>query len=188
MWRPTDWLTSESVCSVLSLMPAPSLARPFVVWYCFTTGKMFCQRLWIPEPSWNTQWMFPYVWNELLLSAVTQILMFNITRYYTLHSCHSHGTLWSYIMTSSANSKRCEHSGDFSADGSNPQRSSSHLSGIQLQPRHQSELSMSEMNKMKLCIRPNNGGTGSIVVTHSRHCKYLPPFFFPLFFFLLRLV
>ena len=45
----------QSFCSV----PAPSLVRPVHVWYCFTTGKMFSQRLWIPEPTVNTQRMSP---------------------------------------------------------------------------------------------------------------------------------
>lgn len=64
MWRPVGWLSSKSECSVLFIMPAPSLARPLNVWYCFTTGKMFCQRLWVPEPSWNTRRMSRYVWDS----------------------------------------------------------------------------------------------------------------------------
>lgn len=55
IWRPTGWVTPEPDFSMLFIMPAPSTARPVHVWYCFTRTKTFTQRLWLPEPTGNTQ-------------------------------------------------------------------------------------------------------------------------------------
>ncbi len=134
MWRPTDWLTSEIVCSVLSIMPALSPAQPFTVWYCFTTGKTFCQRPWIPEPSWNSQRMF-FPLCEMSCFCLRSHKYWSLTLRNITH--YSPAILIAHFEKHYA---FLEPSSCVSADGSDPQCSTSHLARVQLQPRHQSEL------------------------------------------------
>lgn len=138
MWRPIGWLTC-----VFLIMLSPSLARLTSVWSCFTTGKLFRQRLWIPEPTGNTQSMSPFVIRDLLFSLLTQILIFNIWKYYTpcipailiiQYSLDSRHVV-TMFLSKQLSSDLCR---GMSADGSNPKHRTSHPTRSQLQ-RHHSE-------------------------------------------------
>lgn len=183
MWRTIGRLTSwVRLQPLLFITLVPSLARPVNVWYCFTTGKMFCQRLWIPEPSWNIQRMSPNVRDEPLSSALAQILIFDIRKYYTLHACHSHHTVWILIVlwlyffgktirAVRRHVSRCPWSS---------------ITAIFISVRpvytlHQSELChVAAETKQFFTYAPNNHGAGSTSLTHSVNI-FLPflCFFFP---------
>lgn len=139
MWRPIASLTSKSVCSVLFIMPVPSLARPFNVWYCFTTGKMFCQRLWIPEPSWNTQRMPPYLQDEPLFSVLCKywsLILENITHCIpAILVVHCGIPSYYYcLLQQTITAVSCRQMAPI------PNAALCTFAGIRLQPGHQSEL------------------------------------------------
>lgn len=169
MWRTIGRLTSwVRLQPLLFITPVPSLARPVDVWYCFTTGKMFCQRLWIPEPSWNIQRMSPNVRDEPLSSALTQILIFDFRKYYTLHACHSHHTvwilivLWLYFFSKTTRADR-RHVSRWLRSST----TAIFISLAQLQLASIRAVPCCSWNQTILHVRPNNRGAGSTSLTHS---------------------
>lgn len=169
MWRTIGRLTSwVRLQPLLFITSVPSLARPVDVWYCFTTGKMFCQRLWILEPSWNIQRMSPNVRDEPLSSALAQILIFDIRKYYTLHACHSHHTvwilivLWLYFFSKTTRADR-RHVSRWLRSST----TAIFISLAQLQLASIRAVPCCSWNQTILHVRPNNRGAGSTSLTHS---------------------